>query len=48
MGTKYKIIYMKRGDVSSYEYQTKYFISAICKFIKLRIKYDLVDLSYRK
>lgn len=48
MGSKYRINYRQYNDKCGYEFQTKWLILAICKFIKLRIKYELVDFSYRK
>lgn len=48
MGDKYRINYRQYNDRLSCEYQTKWFIVAIVKFTLLRIKYELVDFSYRK
>lgn len=48
MGNNYRINYKQYDDICSYEYQTKWLVLAICKFIKIRFKYELVDFSYRK
>lgn len=48
MGSKYRINYKQYNDICGYEYQTKWLVVAIYKFIKTRIKYELVDFSYRK
>lgn len=48
MSNKYRINYRQYDDICGYEYQTKWLVMAICKFIKLRFKYELIDLSYRK
>lgn len=48
MGSKYTINYRQYDEYCGYEYQTKWLIVAIYKFIKIRMKYELVDFSYRK
>lgn len=48
MGNKYRISYRQYEDMCGEEYQTGWFILAICKLINLRFKYELVDFSYRK
>ena len=48
MSTKYRINCRQYDDICGCEYQTKWLVLAVFKFIKLRFKYELVDLSYRK
>lgn len=48
MGSKYRINYKQYDDIFGCEYKTKWFVLAVLKFIRLRIKYDLVDFAYRK
>ena len=48
MSTKYRINYRQYDDICGYEYQTKWLVLAIYKSIKLKFKYELVALVYRK
>lgn len=48
MGSRYRINFKQYDDKLSYEYQTKWLLMAVFKFIMLRINYELVDFSYRK
>ncbi|HBJ1650935.1 TPA: hypothetical protein LA460_000154 [Clostridium botulinum] len=48
MGNKYRISYRQYDEMCGCEYQTNRFFLAICKFINVRFKYELVDFSYRK
>lgn len=48
MSAKYRINYRQYDDICGCEYQTKWLVLTVFKFIKLKFKYELVDLSYRK
>lgn len=48
MGNKYRINYRQYDEFCGYEYQTEWLILALCKFINVRFKYELVNFSYRK
>lgn len=48
MGSKYRISYKQYDDLCFYEYQTRWLIAAVFKFVKLRFKYELVDFVYKK
>lgn len=48
MGSRYRINYRQYDDIVGYEYQTKWLVAAIVKLIVLRIKYELVDFTYRR
>lgn len=47
MGSKYRINYKQYNDKFGYEYQTNWFVIAIVKFALIRMKYEIVDFSYR-
>lgn len=46
MGNRYRLVYCNFDDRFVKEYQTRWLIIAVGKFLSLRGEYDLVSLNY--